>query len=424
MQETRKPIISVKGVGKRYDIRHYQGKYVALRDVLMTVLKKPFAFFKEKVRAATGVGTHEAFWALDNVSFDIMPGEVIGVIGRNGAGKSTLLKILTGITPPTTGEIVMRGHVASLLEVGTGFHPELTGRENIFLNGAILGMTRAHIAENFDKIVEFAGIEKFLDTPVKYYSSGMYVRLAFSVAAHLDPDILLVDEVLAVGDAEFQKKCLGKMEEVTKTDGRTILFVSHNMAAIQNLCKRCILLEKGKVKMIGETKEVVARYLNSKDGDSTTAVWTDKKPGDDTARLASVRLIDKNGESAGFALSDQKIGIEMEFDVLKPDADLVPNIHIFTGSGEYAFISHANANAELNKVGRHKATAWIPANILNEGTYIVGTALSTMRPLNVHFYERDAITFQVMTNIETAEKDDYNQKIPGVVKPKLSWDIK
>jgi lipopolysaccharide transport system ATP-binding protein len=261
--ETTKPIIEIKSVGKRYDINHQRGGYVALRDILANVLRSPFKFAKHKAKQIVGLATKEEFWALRDVSFDVMPGEVIGIIGPNGAGKSTLLKILTGITPPTEGEIEMHGRIASLLEVGTGFHPELTGRENIFLNGAILGMTKKEIAHKFDEIVEFSGIGQFLDTPVKHYSSGMYVRLAFSVAAHMEPDILLIDEVLAVGDAEFQKKCLGKMEEVTGKAGRTILFISHNMAAIQQLCHKTVLLEKGRVKMFGETRDVIDYYLQS-----------------------------------------------------------------------------------------------------------------------------------------------------------------
>lgn len=256
-------IIEVKDLGKKYAIRHERGRYVALRDVLSDALKSPFRFARQKAKEAIGLGAKEDFWALKDIDFRVKTGEVIGIIGPNGAGKTTLLKILTGITPPSEGQAVMRGHVSSLLEVGTGFHPELTGRENIFLNGAILGMTRKNIVRNFDAIVEFAGIEKFLDTPVKHYSSGMYVRLAFSVAAHLEPDILLVDEVLAVGDAEFQKKCLGKMEEVTKKSGRTILFVSHNMAAIQNLCPKTILLSKGRIKALGNTREVIHEYLST-----------------------------------------------------------------------------------------------------------------------------------------------------------------
>jgi len=259
----KKPIIEVRGVGKKYDIRHMRGGYIALRDVVMNVIKSPFSFLKSKAKQVVGLEKKEEFWALKDISFEVNKGEVVGIIGANGAGKSTLLKILSQITPPTEGEIILRGRVGSLLEVGTGFHPELSGRENIFLNGAILGMKRREIEEKFDQIVKFAGIEKFLDTPVKYYSSGMYVRLAFSVAAHMEPDILLVDEVLAVGDAEFQKKCLGKMNEITKTEGRTILFVSHNLTAIRNLCHRSILLENGKVAYFGSTEEAINKYLLS-----------------------------------------------------------------------------------------------------------------------------------------------------------------
>lgn len=257
---TTKPIIQIKNLGKRYDITHQRGSYVALRDVLTNVFKSPFSFLKSKAKQVVGLEKKEAFWALRNISLDVMPGEVVGIIGKNGAGKSTLLKILTGITPPTEGEAVMHGRVSSLLEVGTGFHPELTGRENIFLNGAILGMTRKEIARKFDEIVAFSGVEKFLDTPVKHYSSGMQVRLAFSVAAHIEPDILIVDEVLAVGDAEFQKKSMGKMEEVTRKHGRTILFVSHNLAAVAALCHTTIVLENGAIAFRGPTHEAIEFY--------------------------------------------------------------------------------------------------------------------------------------------------------------------
>jgi len=256
-------IIEVHNLGKKYNIIHQHGGYIALRDVLTDAFKNPFQFLKKKAKKILGKETKEEFWALKNISFSVEPGEAIGIIGANGAGKSTLLKILTGITPPTTGEAILKGKVASLLEVGTGFHPELTGRENIFLNAAILGMTRKEMTRKFDQIVEFSGIQKFLDTPVKRYSSGMYVRLAFSVAAHLEPDILLIDEVLAVGDVEFQKKCLGKMDEVTKNSGRTVLFVSHNMSVIQSLCQKAILLENGEIKMFDEVKKVVAHYLQN-----------------------------------------------------------------------------------------------------------------------------------------------------------------
>jgi lipopolysaccharide transport system ATP-binding protein len=251
-----KPIIEIQGVGKRYRLGGKKERYLSLRDEIA----KWFSPATRRARAA-----EEEFWALKDVGFSVEPGEAIGIIGRNGAGKSTLLKILSQITPPTEGKITMRGRVGSLLEVGTGFHPELTGRENIYMNGAILGMSRREIARKFDEIVAFAEMEKFLETPVKRYSSGMYVRLAFAVAAHLEPEILVVDEVLAVGDAAFQKKCLGKMGEVAK-GGRTILFVSHNMAAVENLCDRVLLVSKGRIARDGDTDGTVAAYLGASEG--------------------------------------------------------------------------------------------------------------------------------------------------------------
>jgi lipopolysaccharide transport system ATP-binding protein len=255
-----KPIIEVTNIGKRYTIKHQQGSYLTLRDTIVDL------FTRTNTKK-------ESFWALKDISFTVERGEIVGIIGKNGAGKSTLLKILSQITPPTTGEVILRGTVGSLLEVGTGFHPELTGRENIFLNGAILGMSRKEIAKKFDQIVSFAGIEKFLDTPVKRYSSGMYVRLAFSVAAHMEPDILIIDEVLAVGDAEFQKKCLGKMEEVTKSDGRTILFVSHNLDAVRRICKKTIWINDGQVIAVGETSEILAAYARYGNASTQSNEW-------------------------------------------------------------------------------------------------------------------------------------------------------
>lgn len=255
-----KPIISVEDLGKKYTIRHEgQGRYRTLRE---DIFKLPQRLFQRKRQ------DKEEFWALKDVSFDIMPGDRVGIIGRNGAGKSTLFKLLSRITEPSTGKITLRGRVASLLEVGTGFHPELTGRENIFLNGAILGMSRAEVRRKFDEIVDFAGVEKFLDTPVKRYSSGMYVRLAFAVAAHLEPDILIVDEVLAVGDAEFQKKCLGKMEQVGQ-EGRTVLFVSHNMAAIRRLCTTAFFLQQGKLACQGSIRKIIDMYMYTDDNNSS-----------------------------------------------------------------------------------------------------------------------------------------------------------
>ncbi|MEA2065141.1 MAG: ABC transporter ATP-binding protein [Patescibacteria group bacterium] len=322
-------IITVKNISKKYNITHQQGGYVALRDVMTNVAKSPFSFLKHKAKEAVGKAGKEDFWALNDINFEVQKGEAIGIIGANGAGKSTLLKILTGITPPTTGEITMRGKVASLLEVGTGFHPELTGRENIFLNGTILGMTKKEINAKFNDIVQFAGIQKFIDTPVKRYSSGMHVRLGFSVAAHMEPDILLVDEVLAVGDAEFQKKCLGKMNEVTKKSRRTILFVSHNMSAIQNLCKRSVLLRDGRVEMIGETEKVVDKYLNNQTNSLKTPLKDRKdRRGNGIIKFINFHIEDERGN----VLDDQNIksgsNITFVFDYKCDDVSKALNIDV------------------------------------------------------------------------------------------------
>jgi len=315
-------IIEVKNLSKKYNITHTEGGYIALRDVLTNIAKHPFEFLKSKIKR----NSKEEFWALKNISFNVQKGEAIGIIGANGAGKSTLLKILSKITPPTTGEIRFQGRVSSLLEVGTGFHPELTGRENIFLNGAILGMTKKEIAEKFNDIVSFAGVEKFLDTPVKRYSSGMYVRLAFAVAAHMEPDILIVDEVLAVGDADFQKKCLGKMNEVTKTAGRTILFVSHNMEAVQKLCQRAILLENGEIKKIGDTKDILNTYLSSNplaQQDTTIKTRRDRK-GQGEVKITSFFVEDENGKKVEDIISggNYSFCVGYESSDKKPVSDL------------------------------------------------------------------------------------------------------
>lgn len=270
-------IIKVENLSKSYLIGHErQQGYVALRDVLARNTKSFFKGIKNTLsgKQLTGGQEIEEFWALKNLSFEIKKGEAVGIVGRNGAGKSTLLKVLSRITEPTQGRIELNGRVASLLEVGTGFHPELSGRENIYLNGAILGMSRAEIKSKFDEIVEFSGVEKFLDTPVKRYSSGMYVRLAFAVAAHLEPEILVVDEVLAVGDAEFQKKCLGKMDDVAKKQGRTVLFVSHNMVAIRQLCTKCLYLKNGMLHDFGDTETIITKYIS--EGESQQKEFVDK----------------------------------------------------------------------------------------------------------------------------------------------------
>lgn len=383
-----KPIIEIKGLGKKYDISHQRGGYVALRDVLANVLKRPFSFLRNKAKQVIGLEKKEIFWALKDISFDVLPGEVIGIIGKNGAGKSTLLKILTGITPPTEGEAIMRGRVSSLLEVGTGFHPELTGRENIFLNGAILGMTRKEIVQKFDEIVDFSGVRKFLDTPVKHYSSGMQVRLAFSVAAHMEPDILIVDEVLAVGDAEFQKKCMGKMEEVTKKDGRTILFVSHNLDAIQNLCKKTVLLEEGRVKMFGDTNKVIAAYAHETELHSTLTyeINTHKE-----AQIRKITILNKENEPQAKIPIKEPFSLQIEFEVLQPISQAILSI-LFHAEGKLLLLS-----SESDTTGA--ASAYLP------GTYTTSVRIPPFL-FNVGKYH-----FEVVFHLPEVELFDYKKDI-------------
>ena len=422
------PIIEVKNLGKKYNIDHERGGYVALRDVLTNVLKRPFSFLKSKAKQAVGLEHKEEFWALRDVNFSINKGEVIGVIGRNGAGKSTLLKILSQITPPTEGEITLRGRVGSLLEVGTGFHPELTGRENIFLNGAILGMKRAEIAKKFDQIVEFAGVEKFLDTPVKRYSSGMYVRLAFSVAAHMEPDILIVDEVLAVGDAEFQKKCLGKMEEVTRTEGRTIIFVSHNMAAIERICDRVLVLKNGLTIFDGPVDEAINLYLNSGLILENERVWKDtgKAPGDDVARITRVFVHDKTGHIKNDFDITKEVGITIEFNVLKSGYSFTQGISVLNEQGVNIFDSHnVNGNDEVvYNEGKYASTVWINGNLMAEGIFSINAAIFSRKPFNIHAYSKDTVSFRVNDEIRgDSARGKYSGAFPGVVRPFLKWTV-
>ncbi|AFY72029.1 Teichoic-acid-transporting ATPase (plasmid) [Thalassoporum mexicanum PCC 7367] len=304
------PIIQVEHLGKKYIIGHeLQTPHRSLRDAITHTTKG----FVNRLKNPSMATNREDFWALQDINFEVRPGERIGIIGRNGAGKSTLLKILSRITEPSIGRVQIKGRVASLLEVGTGFHPELTGRENVFLNGAILGMQQAEIKRKFDEIVAFAEVSKFIDTPVKRYSSGMYVRLAFAVAAHLEPEILVVDEVLAVGDAQFQKKCLGKMESVTEQEGRTIIFVSHQMAAIQNLCQRCIYLKHGQIVADGPTDDVVRRYISeSQDLGIALTERTDRK-GTGDIRFTSLQLQDEDGKEVPLVYCGQSLSFLVRF---------------------------------------------------------------------------------------------------------------
>jgi len=419
--------IRCRGLAKKYRIGERES-YKALRDIITDAFASPFRRLRSALRHSSSSTPNEKpnIWALKDVSFEIKRGEVVGIIGRNGAGKSTLLKILSRITEPTHGHADIWGRVGSLLEVGTGFHPELTGRDNIFLNGAIMGMRKTEIARKFDEIVAFAEVEKFIDTPVKRYSSGMHVRLAFAVAAHLEPEILLVDEVLAVGDASFQKKCLNKMQSVSE-HGRTVLFVSHNMSSVTRLCERTILLDAGSVTGDGPSHEVVSVYLKSGVGTSAQREWDDvqKAPGNDVVRLRAVRIITESGEVTETVDIRHPIGIEMEFDVLKPGFVLVPNFHFFNEEGLYLFVA-SDHDPQWRRRPRPEcrfiSTAWIPGNFLSEGTLVLGAAISTMDPVRVHFYERDAVAFHVVDSLDgDSARGDYAGPFPGVVRPLLKW---
>jgi lipopolysaccharide transport system ATP-binding protein len=372
----------------------------------------------------------ETIWALRDVSFDVKQGEVLGVIGRNGAGKSTLLKILTGVTAPTGGQVKAKGRVASLLEVGTGFHPELTGRENIYLNGAILGMNKQEVARKFDEIVAFAETEQFLDTPVKRYSSGMYVRLAFAVAAHLEPEILLVDEVLAVGDAAFQNKCLGKMQDVAK-GGRTVLFVSHNMAAVNRLCQRAVVLDGGRITLDALATEATARYLHSDSGTMAERVWADPKsaPGDGVARLRAVRVLAPSGSVVATVDIREPVTIEMEYLNMKPDAQLSATLGFLNDQGTVLFISpdwsEPNWGAKPRPAGLYRSRCRIPGNTLAEGFVTVAAEVSTRQPAyETHFLEFDCVGFQVVDSGEPGSvRAGWGRPMPGVVRPKLEWQV-
>ena len=418
------PIIIVKNISKKYNINHQQGGYITLRDIMTNAFKNPFKFLKKKTKNILGLETKEEFWALKNVAFKVMKGEVIGIIGKNGAGKSTLLKILSQITPPTTGEIQINGTVGSLLEVGTGFHPELTGRENIFLNGAILGMKKKDIIRKFDKIVKFADIEKFLDTPVKYYSSGMYVRLAFSVAAHMDTDILIIDEVLAVGDAEFQKKCLGKMNDITQKEGRTILFVSHNTSTIKNLCKKCLLLDKGQIIAQGETDKVLDIYFNEKSiensGDSDLSSPSLRKNSNNNSlvKFNKITIVNSDGQNSGHIKLYEPFNIIIECSEVKISENLLFAFDIRSSLGITMFNSILDSKKLLknNKLGLKKIGIQFEVNYLPPGSYIVGISVNGN---NILDWIPNAISFSVepISNNSTTLID----KFDGVVVHPHKW---
>ncbi|MCK9344981.1 MAG: polysaccharide ABC transporter ATP-binding protein [Candidatus Pacebacteria bacterium] len=413
-------IIEIKNIGKKYKITHERGRYVALRDVLAGVLKAPFKFLKYKIKQVAGLEKQEDFWALKDLNLTIKKGEVVGIIGRNGAGKSTLLKILSQITPPTTGEIKIRGTVGSLLEVGTGFHPELTGRENIFLNGAILGMKRSEIARKFDEIVAFAEIEKFLDTPVKYYSSGMYVRLAFSVAAHMEPDILIVDEVLAVGDAEFQKKCMGKMQDITEKKGRTILFVSHNINAIQQLCNKSILLEKGNIVMFDTTDKVVDHYLNDTKGLNAVSEFNTNHGKD--VQVSKITILNKNNTPAARIPISEDFSIKLNLEVNNDVTGVIITLQ-FSYQGEVVLISSISDQAEKLsdfKKGDYEVIVSVPKFLFNVGHYHFDVTVDKVFVERLDIRQYIGFEIQDINNPKTAA---YNGQNLGVMASILDYKV-
>lgn len=364
-------IIKVEGLGKKYRIRHAaqgQARYKTFRELLSEI---PVAVRRRFNASACAPSDVEDFWALRDVSFEVQPGERVGIIGRNGAGKSTLLKLLSRITDPTEGRITLRGRLSSLLEVGTGFHPELTGRENIFLNGAILGMSRTEVKRKFDEIVDFAGVEKFLDTPVKRYSSGMYVRLAFAVAAHLEPEILVVDEVLAVGDAEFQKKCLGKMEEVGK-EGRTVLFVSHNMAAMRQLCQKGIFLQEGRIQFFGYTGECIKEYQKNTSYKRITNIDLSDQPDDDVLEYNAISVTQGGAVVESEVDGDEPLTIDINYTIKKKTYGLIFYCDIKDIYGELlvrTFSIQKDNTIHENFPGSYITTLTIPEKTFGPSNY-------------------------------------------------------
>ncbi len=420
--------IRAVGLGKQFHIGQLRRGHRTFREATVDALFSPFQRVRRLMQgqASGAADLNEAIWALRDVGFEIRHGEVVGVIGRNGAGKSTLLKILSRITDPTTGFVEVRGRVGCLLEVGTGFHPELTGRENIYLNGAILGMRKAEIERKFDEIVAFAEVERFLDTPVKHYSSGMQTRLGFAVAAHLDPEILLVDEVLAVGDANFQKKCLNKMHDVSQ-QGRTVFFVSHNMPSVVRLCPRAILMDHGQIVRDGPTTEVVSAYLDSGSGCVATREWqdSDSAPGNEIGRLLAVRVRGEDGEVHETFDIRQEILIEIEYEILTPDYVITPFHQIFNQEGTLLFsaLDHGPQwRRRPRPAGHYLSTVRISGNFLNEGIHLVTSGVLTPQPRKMQFFERDVVAFHVVDSPgDDTARGDWSTPLSGAIRPVFKW---
>src|SRR4030095_16895103 len=410
--------IRITNVSKRYRIGGLHPGYMTFREMLGGLVTAPFK------KRANG---QQTLWALSDINLEIGQGELVGIIGHNGAGKSTLLKILSRVTKPTTGEVELFGRIGSLLEVGTGFHPDLTGRENIYLSGAILGMRRAEIDRKFAEIVAFSELEKFIETSVKWYSSGMYVRLAFAVAAYLEPEILMMDEVLAVGDAAFQQKCLDKMHEI-RQQGRTILFVSHDMAAITRVCGRAVLIEHGQIAADGTPRDVVSKYLSSAWTTTTaTRTWNDEEaPGNDVVRLRQVRVRLENGETPTAVDIRDAIGIDIHYEVQEARYPLVPVVELHNEEGAELFSTHDTSpewRRRQRPRGSYKSTVWIPGNLLAEGVVIAHISLMSHYPSTLlHAEARNVVAFHVVDNQSgDSARGDYVGPMPGLGRPLVQW---
>jgi lipopolysaccharide transport system ATP-binding protein len=420
-------VIKVENLSKAYQLGDF-GTGTISRDLerfwaRMRGKEDPFLKIGE-VNDRTTKGQSDIVWSLKGLNFDIEQGDAVGIIGRNGAGKSTLLKILSRVTSPTTGSVKIKGRIASLLEVGTGFHPELSGRENIYLNGAILGMRKAEIRRKFDEIVDFSGVERYIDTPVKRYSSGMYVRLAFAVAAHLESEILVVDEVLAVGDAEFQKKCLGKMGDVSKGEGRTVLFVSHNMSAVETLCSQGILLANGKIETYASAKLTIKQYLSGDDNNTNTWVNTADKYRDINFTPTKLTVVDSERNARSLFDHVDAIGIQFDFTVQQANPLLVVGLALYKDDTLLFWAAHTDKKREdwipLN-AGENSITAWIPPDLLNEGTYKV--RLFSAIHLITWINDPDKISIDVFFEVRrsTSESPNWLSARPGLLAPTISF---
>jgi lipopolysaccharide transport system ATP-binding protein len=410
-------VIKVCSLGKQYRIGGAAKPYKTIRESITDTVMSPLRKIRQGFQTTDGDDTANSFWALKDVNFEVNRGEVVGIIGRNGAGKSTLLKILSRITEPTEGQVEIDGRVGSLLEVGTGFHPELTGRENIYLNGAILGMKRAEVARKFDEIVAFAETEKFLDTPVKFYSSGMYTRLAFAVAAHLEPEILIVDEVLAVGDAQFQKKCMGKMGEVAK-HGRTVLFVSHNMTAVSGLCSRVIWLSNGRVCMSGPSARIVSEYLSKGAALGAEQVWeSGSEPGNDEVKLRRVAVAPMDPSTGDLITVDTPIQLDVEYLNLSPSARL--NVSVVVSTVEGVAIFNTVSQPDVFSRGLIHCGFKIPGGFLNDGPHYV-RVLIVRDEATVLLDLQDAVRFDVQ---DIQRGGAWHGKWLGATRPRFDWTV-